>query len=149
MDPEKTILASSFQVVGYEIEEVPAGLFSPVADIFKAREARKAAKEAAAAKLAMATAEGQQKIELNKDEYEVLATQGLAGTWKDEYVTVSVVSILNTIVIGGLASAFGYPQILIGVGTAIKSLSTAGVDVGFIMEATIMAAIGLSIWKKV
>jgi hypothetical protein len=52
-------------------------------------------------------------------------------------------------VIGGLASAFGYPQILIGVGTAIKSLSTAGVDVGFIMEATIMAAIGLSIWKKV
>jgi hypothetical protein len=97
----------------------------------------------------MATAEGQQKIELNKDEYEVLATQGLAGTWKDEYVTVSVVSILNTIVIGGLASAFGYPQILIGVGTAIKSLSTAGVDVGFIMEATIMAAIGLSIWKKV
>jgi hypothetical protein len=131
------------------LKDIVAGLFSPVADIFKAREARKAAKEAAAAKLAMATAEGQQKIELNKDEYEVLATQGLAGTWKDEYVTVSVVSILNTIVIGGLASAFGYPQILIGVGTAIKSLSTAGVDVGFIMEATIMAAIGLSIWKKV
>jgi hypothetical protein len=131
------------------LKDIVAGLFAPVADIFKAREGRKAAKEAAAAKLAMATAEGQQKIELNKDEYEVLATQGLAGTWKDEYVTVSVVSILNTIVIGGLASAFGYPQILIGVGTAIKSLSTAGVDVGFIMEATIMAAIGLSIWKKV
>jgi hypothetical protein len=131
------------------LKDIVAGLFSPVADIFKAREARKAAKEAAAAKLAMATAEGQQKLELNKDEYESLATQGLAGTWKDEYVTVSVVSILNVIVVGGLASAFGYPQILIGVGTAIKSLSTAGVDVGFIMEATIMAAIGLSIWKKV
>jgi hypothetical protein len=40
------------------LKDIVAGLFSPVADIFKAREARKAAKEAAAAKLAMATAEG-------------------------------------------------------------------------------------------
>jgi len=130
------------------ISDIIAGLFKPVADIFAKREDRKAAREAAAAKLAMASAEGQQKIELNKDEYEVLATQGLAGTWKDEYVTVSVVSILNIIVVGGIASAFGYPQILTGIGTSISALSTAGVDIGFILEATVMAAIGLSIWKK-
>ena len=131
------------------ITDVAAGLFKPVADIFKAREQRKAAKEAAQAKLAQGKAEGAQQIELNKDEYEAVATSGLDATWKDEYVTVSIVSILNLIVVGGIASAFGYPQVLTGVGVAVQSLSTAGVDVGFLMEATVMAAIGLSIWKKV
>lgn len=130
------------------LKDIIGGLFKPVTEIFKAREDRKAAREAAAAKLATAKAEGQQKIELNKDEYEMVATNALQATWKDEYVTVSVVSILNVIVVGGLAAGFGYPQIITGIGTAINALSTAGVDVGFILEATIMAAIGLSIWKK-
>lgn len=124
-------------------------LFKPVADIFTAREQRKAAREAASAKLAQGKAEGAQKIELNKDEYEAVATSGLQFTWKDEYVTVSVVSILNLIVVGGVATAFGYPQLLQGVGISLTALGAAGVDVGFLMEATVMAAIGLSIWKKV
>jgi hypothetical protein len=130
------------------IKDIIGGLFKPVTEIFARREERKGAREAASAKLKLAAAEGQQKIELNKDEYEMVATNALAGTWKDEYVTVSVVSILNIVVLGGIASGFGYPQIITGVGTAIKALSTAGVDVGFILEATVMAAIGLSIWKK-
>ena len=131
------------------IKDIISGLFAPVADIFKAREARKAAKESAQAKLAAASAENAQKLELNKDEYEAVATQGLAATWKDEYATVSVISILNLVVVGGVAAALGYPQILEGVGIAINSLSAAGVDIGFLLEATVMAAIGLSIWKKV
>jgi hypothetical protein len=130
------------------IKDIISGLFKPVADIFSKREDRKAAQEAAAAKLKMASAEGQQTIELNKDEYEQIATQGLSGTWKDEYVTISVVSILNLIVVGGVSAAFGYPQVLEGVGISIQALTTAGVDIGFILEATVMAAIGLSIWKK-
>ena len=123
-------------------------LIGPIADILKARTQRKAAKEAAVGKLAQASHEGALKIELNKDEYEVVATQGLTASWKDEYVTVSVVSIFNIIVVGGLASAFGYPQILAGIVEAIVALSTVGVDVGFLLEATILAAIGLSVWKK-
>ena len=123
-------------------------LFKPVTDIFVAREQRKAAREAAQAKLAQGKAEGAQQIELNKDEYEAVATSGLQFTWKDEYVTVSVVSILNLIVVGGIATAFGHPELLQGVGIALHALSEVGVDVGFLMEATVMAAIGLSIWKK-
>ena len=123
-------------------------LFKPVADIFTAREQRKAAREAAQAKLLQANADGAQQIELNKDEWEQLAVVGLAGTWKDEYVTVSVVSIFNIIVVGGIASAFGYPQMLNGIGVSIQALSTAGVDVGFLLEATILAGLGLSVWKK-
>lgn len=123
-------------------------VFKPVADVFVAREQRKAAREAATAKLAQGKAEGAQQVELNKDEYEAVATSGLNATWKDEYVTVSVVSILNLIVLGGVATAFGYPEVLRGVGYALAALGGVGVDVGFLMEATVMAAIGLSIWKK-
>ena len=123
-------------------------LFQPIASIFQERERRKAAREAASAKLAAATAQNVQQLELNKDEYEAIATQGLAATWKDEYVTVSVVSIFNLIVVGGIASAYGHTQILTGVATAVQALSTAGVDVGFLLEATVLAAIGLSVWKK-
>ena len=123
-------------------------LFKPVADIFIKREARKQAKESAQAKLTQAKQDDKQTLELNKDEYEVVATSGLDKTWKDEYVTVSVVSILNLIVVGGVLTAFGYPQVLSGVGIAMTAITTAGVDIGFIMEATIMAAIGLSVWKK-
>ena len=125
-----------------------AALFQPIAAIFTAREQRKAAREAAIAKLSLASAEQLHKIELNKDEWESLKVADQAASWKDEYVTVSVVSIFNIIVVGGLASAFGYPQVLTGIGTAVQSLSNAGVDVGFLLEATILAAIGLSVWKK-
>lgn len=123
-------------------------LFKPLVGIVTKRQDRKIAKDAAKAKLTMASMENAQKLELNKDEYEIIATKGLESSWKDEYATVSVVSILNLIVFGGIASAFGYPQVLTGVGTAVQALTAAGVDVGFLMQAVVLAAVGLSVWKK-
>jgi hypothetical protein len=123
-------------------------LFKPVADIFIKREERKAARESANAKLTHAKAENVQKLELNKDEWEQLSVPGLDKTWKDEYITISVVSIFNLIVVGGIASAFGHDEILIGVGLAVQALTTAGVDVGFLLTATVLAGLGLSVWKK-
>ena len=130
------------------IKELITSLFAPIASIFTERERRKAAREAASAKLAMASQEGKQQLELNKDEWENLQVRGMNETWKDEYVTVSVVSIFNLIVVGGLASAFGHDQILTGVATAIQALGASGVDVGFLMEAAVLAGLGLSIWKR-
>lgn len=124
-------------------------LFSPVADIIKARGQRKAAKEAAVAKLTMASQQNVHQLELNKDEWEALQVKGMGDTWKDEYAVVSVISILNLVLIGGIATAFGYPQILEGVGIAVTSLTSAGVDIGFLLEAAILSALGLSVWKKV
>jgi len=123
-------------------------LFAPVAGIFNKREERKQAREQAAGKLAQSKADGSLKLELNKDEWENLQVKGMTESWKDEYVTVSVVSILNVIVVGGIASAFGYPQILTGIGTAITALGAAGVDIGFLLEAAVLAGLGLSIWKR-
>jgi hypothetical protein len=123
-------------------------LFAPVADIINKRQDRKIAREAANAKLAQAKNDDVQELNLNKDEWEQLQVQGMAQSWKDEYVTVSVVSVLNLIVIGGIASAFGYPQILLGIAQAMTALSAAGVDMGFLMEAAVLAGLGLSIWKR-
>ena len=123
-------------------------LFQPIANIISRRQERKAARETARAKLAQAALDNEHTLELNKDEYDIVATGGLNETWKDEYAVVSVVSILNLVVIGGLATALGYPQILEGVAIAITSLTQAGVDVGFLLEAAVLSALGLSIWKK-
>lgn len=130
------------------IKDVILSLFKPVADIFARREERKANREAAEAKLKTAKAENQQALELNKDEWEQLQVKGQSDSWKDEYVVLSVVSILNLIIVGGIASAFGYDQILLGVGVAVKSLSEVGVDVGFLLEAAVLSGLGLSIWKR-
>ena len=124
------------------------GLFEPVASIINKRQERKILKDAAIAKLSQSAQDDKQSINLNKDEWEALNVKGMDHTWKDEYVTVSVVSILNIIVVGGLATAFGFPQVLTGIGTAIKALGDVGVDIGFLLEATILAGLGLSIWKR-
>ena len=130
------------------IASIVTGLFKPVASIINKRQERKQLKEQAVAKLAQSAQDDTQAINLNKDEWEALNVSGMQHTWKDEYVTVSVVSILNIIVVGGLATAFGYPQVLSGIGTAIKALGEVGVDIGFLLEATILAGLGLSIWKR-
>lgn len=123
-------------------------LFKPVANIFAQREARKAAKEAAVAKLSQAKAQNNYNLDLTDREWEAIAASGLKDTWRDEYATVSILSVFNIIVVGGLASAFGYPQILEGIGTAVMALGETGVDVGFLLETVTLAAVGLSVWRR-
>ncbi len=130
-------------------------LFKPVVGLITNRQNRKAAGEAAVSKLAAARQDltamesGQtHALELNKDEWEALQVKGMDATWKDEYVTLSIVSILNLIVVGGILTAFGQPELLKGVGIAMQSLTAAGVDIGFLMQAAVLAGLGLSIWKR-
>lgn len=131
------------------MKDLITSLFRPIADIILQRQKRKAAREAAQAKLAAAQAEGVLKLELNKDEWESLQVKGMGQSWKDEYVTVSVMSIFNLILIGGILAAFGQPQLLEGIALAVQALSAQGVDVGFLIEAVALAGIGLSVWKRV
>lgn len=131
------------------LKNLVAGLISPVADIFKAREARKAAKATAISKLEIAKQEGVTELAMKDVEWEQLAVAATEGSWKDEYVTVSVVSVFNLLVVGGLSAAFGEPRVLEGMAVAIQALTAAGVDIGFILEAVILAAVGLSVWRKI
>lgn len=131
------------------IKDIVMKLFEPVASIFKAREQRKAAREQAQAALASARQEGAHQLELNKDTWEQLQVKGMSDTWKDEYVIVSIISILNLVIVGGIAAAFGHVQVLNGLGIALTALGNQGVDVGFLIEAAALSGLGLSVWKRI
>lgn len=125
------------------------GLFvKPVASIFEKREERKLTKERLKGKIALAKEQGDQQITFNDQELEQIATAQKENSWTDEYATVSVLSVFNLIVIGGIATAFGEPRVLEGMGIAITALVNAGVDVGFLLEAVTLAAVGLTVWRK-
>jgi len=123
-------------------------LFKPLADIYMKRQDRKMAQQTAKTKVELAKQEDSHELSLNKDEWESLQVKGMDATWKDEYVTVSVMSIFNLILVGGILTAFGYPQLLEGVVIGVTSLVTVGIDVGFIVSAAALSGLGLSIWKR-
>jgi len=122
-------------------------LIAPITGLFKQRGERKAAKEAASAKLSQLKQTDEAKALFTDQEWESLSVKGMNDSWKDEYVTVSVVSVFNLIVLGGVLAAFGHIQLLHGIGIAMKALTDAGIDIGFLLEATILAAIGLKVWR--
>ena len=130
------------------IGSIVTSLFKPIGKIRQKRQDRKLAQQSAKNKLMQSKQDNHQAILLNKDEWEQLNVSGMDTTWKDEYVTVSVLSIFNIIVFGGLLSDFGYPPGIEGSAIARLSLSAVGVDVGFLMEAAVLAGLGLSVWKR-
>jgi hypothetical protein len=123
-------------------------LLGPLTSIVTKRQDRKAAQQTAKTKIESAKQLQSATVELNKDEWEQLQVNGMDKSWKDEYVTVSVMSILNLVVVGGVAAAFGRPEVLEGVIAAVTALEAIGLDMGFILEAVVLAGIGLSVWKR-
>ena len=123
-------------------------LLGPLTNIITKRQDRKAAQQTAKTKIEQAKQSHSATVELNKDEWEQMKVQGMDNTWKDEYITVSLMSIFNIVVVGGLASAFGYPEVLEGIVTSVTALTAIGVDVGFLLSATVLSGLGLSVWKR-
>lgn len=128
-------------------KELIGGLFAPLANAYKANQDRKAARDVVKGKIQMAKNEGNLKVELTDQEWESLGVDQENKSWKDEYVTVSVVSLFNLLIVGGIAAAFGHAQVLEGMVLAIQALTAAGVDVGFLLNAVVLAAIGLKVWR--
>lgn len=130
------------------IKEVIAGIITPLTDLVRTRQQRKIAQDQAKAKLVQAKVAGEQKVVLNEQEAEALRIKGLGETWKDEYVTVSVVSILNLIVLGGILAAFGKVELLSGISNALLVMETLGIDFGEVLRVVVYAAVGVSVWRK-
>jgi len=119
------------------------GLFDKAAEAYKANQERKQAEHTLEAKIVAAKQEGETQLQLSALERDVLAQWQQQSTWKDEYVTVSLVAILNLVVVGGILAAFGRPEVLDGVQHAVEALVAMGVDVGLLLEITIYCALGL------
>ena len=130
------------------VAELITGLISPITALLTKRQERKAAAESAKAKLTQAKADGEQEVTLNEQEIEVVRTNSLGNTWKDEYITVSVVMFLNLVIAGSIAAAFGYPGLLKGTTGAVQVLIAMGVDMGELIRIVIYAGVGVSVWRK-
>lgn len=133
--------------MGVNVAEIVGGILKPVATVFTKRTERKMAKDTIKGKLAQGKQDDDTKIELTDAEWETVNQSMQDKTWKDEYVTVSIVSIFNLIIIGGIAEAFGYSQVLVGVVKAVTALTAIGLDLGFLMTAVVLAAIGMKMWR--
>ena len=135
---------------------IGGGIIGAARDAFVARSERKAAEKTLEAKIAEKRLDANAQVTFNAQEWERVQAWANESTWKDEYVTVSVVAIFNAIVIGGILDAFGLPQILDGIVTAVTSLNDVltnaqtgeSTDLGQIIKYTIFAAIGVYGWKK-
>jgi hypothetical protein len=131
------------------IKDIVGGVVSPVTNYLGKREETKQTGQSLEAKIATAKIDSDTQITLSDKEWELIGKRAEGGTWKDEYITVSVVSIFNLIVLGGLASAFGYGQVLEGVNLAIDSLNNLEGNMADILKVTIYAGLGIYAVKKV
>lgn len=130
--------------------QIVTGILQPVADVINKRQERKQAKDEAQAELVIARQQNRHEITLQDTQLEHILSQKQDTTWKDEYVTVSLVSIVNLLIVGGLEAAYRGEDafVLEGLAMAIGAMVQAGVDVGFLITAAVLAGLGLSIWKK-
>jgi hypothetical protein len=121
---------------------------SPIANHLSARTKRKAAKDKIKGKLAQAKEENSTQVVFNEQELDLLNASQKDNTWTDEYVVVSIFSIFNIIVLGGLASAFGFTEPLEGITVAINTLKATGVHVSLLMEVAAGSALGFSVVRR-
>ncbi len=133
---------------GKIIGDVVGTVVKPVTDLVKNNQDHKAAHRAAVDKIRAATVEGAQNLELTDAEAEALRWENEQDGWKDEYVTIVITAPIALIIIGAVAAAFGHPEVLTGATTALKELKNVDIDLGFLMEAVVLAAVGLKVWRK-
>lgn len=122
-------------------------IVKPIAAVVTAKTRAKVTIERGKQKILAAQVDGQNTLSLTDAEWESIAAKGNEESWKDEYVTVICTSPYVLIVIGALATAFGYPMILEGAMLGIAKLTDIGIEVGHMVQVVVYAAVGLKIWR--
>ena len=122
---------------------------SPVTKMVTAWIDRKQAKDSLKTKAAMAKQSDSTNITLTDAEWESINQQVSDGTWKDEFVTLVVMWPWLGIFGGTTYLAFTEDaRLLDGTIAGINALQALQVDVSFLMNAVVLAAVGLKIWRK-
>lgn len=133
------------------LDKLSGGIAQAAAGAFNKRTERKIQQDALKGKLAEKRIDSETQIELSEKEWELLSKKAEESTWKDEFITVTVMSIFIIIIVGGILSAFGFPEVLEGIKIAIEELNLAlnGTTLGHIMSVTVYAGLGVYAIKKV
>lgn len=133
------------------LDKLTGGVAEAAAGAFNKRTERKIQQDALKGKLAEKRIDSATQIELSEKEWEILSKKAEESTWKDEFITVTVMSIFIIIIVGGILSAFGFPEVLEGIKIAIEELNAAlnGTTLGHIMSVTVYAGLGVYAIKKV
>ena len=121
-----------------------------VSGFFTAKQRRKAAAESGKRKIEAAVLDAKNSLDLSDAEWEVQKTVSENDSWKDEFVTVIITSPIWLILMGAILAAFGLgDEVLVGTVNGLDALSNLGVDMGFLMESVVLAAVSLKVWRKV
>jgi len=131
------------------LKSVAGAIISPVTKAIETHQVNKTKRQELDTKIKVAKLEGNERLELTRNEIDMVRVQNMASTWTDEYVIVSLFSIVNMTIFGGIAYAMGYPLFLEGIAKGVGSLVLAGVNVGNLITVAAYSALGITVYRRV
>ena len=130
------------------IGSVVGGVVKPVADLAGKNVERKKARDTINGQVALAKLDNQHSVNVGVHDWERLSKATEGSTWKDEYVTLSVFSLFNLLVVGSIASGMGFEWgggVVDGVRLAIVELNAIDGLVGKLVLLTASAALSVKL----
>ena len=139
-------------VITQAIVGAVSGAIAPIVSIFTKKTERKAAKDAINGQVAIAKLGNEAQVSIQASDWEIASKGQESGTWKDEYITVSVFCIFNAVILGSVAAAFGIAggeTLVDGVLRGVKVLDSLDGNVGELVMVTAYAGLSIKFIKDV
>ena len=123
-------------------------IISSITSIFTKKQELRQATQSAKAKLEIIKHTGKQDLDITDAEWESLSLQTQNNSWKDEWVTIIITIPIPMILFGAIWYVYtGDISLLDGIILGLDKLKALGVDMGFLMKAVVLAAIGIKVWR--
>ena len=126
------------------------GVVEPVVGLFTKKVERKAAKDQIDGTVRVAKLNNEAQVAIQTADWEILSKAQEKDTWKDEYITLSVFSVFNAIILGSVAASFGFTggdTLVDGVLTGVQTLDSLDGNVGDLMWMVAAAALSIKGWN--
>ncbi len=139
-------------VVTQAIVGAVSGAIAPIVSIFTKKTERKAAQDAINGQVSIAKLNNEAQVSIQASDWEIASKGQEGGTFKDEYVTISVFCIFNAVILGSVAAAFGYSggtDLVEGVLHGVRVLDSLDGNVGELIMVTAYAALSIKFVKDI
>lgn len=133
----------------------PLNLIAPILDagskVVDAVTRPKREKAEALSKIQAANADTENSLQLSDSEWAKIKAALEGGTWKDEFVTVSVVGVflLSVPLAAVYAAMSGDTAPLTGLRESFKIIQEMGVSVGELLTYTVLAALSINVFRRI